>query len=81
MSGYSNPDFDQLADESEGAMDVEKRRDLIRRMQKIIVNDVPYIPIYNPMIIEAVKTDAYKGWVEMVGGIGNIWSFCLIKPD
>jgi peptide/nickel transport system substrate-binding protein len=80
MSGYKNPDFERIADESAGTMDREKRRALIRDMQKIIIRDVPYIPLYNPKLVEAVRKDNVNGWVEMLEGIGNIWSFCQIKP-
>ena len=80
MSGYKNPDFERIADESAGTMDREKRRALIRDMQKIIIRDIPYIPLYNPKLIEAVRKDNVSGWVEMLEGIGNIWSFCQIKP-
>jgi peptide/nickel transport system substrate-binding protein len=61
-------------------MDPEKRRELIWKMQGIIMSDVPYIPLYNPKHIEAVRTDNFGGWVQMLGGIGNTWSFCLLKP-
>jgi ABC-type transport system substrate-binding protein len=81
MSGYNNPDFDRIADESAGMMDREKRRKLVCDMQKIILEDVPYIPLYNPKLIEAARTGRYKGWVEMLGGIGNIWSFCQLRPN
>ncbi|RJR44679.1 MAG: ABC transporter substrate-binding protein [Desulfobacteraceae bacterium] len=80
MSGYRNPEFDRIADASSVEMDETKRRELIVEMQKTILSDVPYIPIYNPNLIEAVRTDRFTGWVEMLEGIGNIWSFCLIKP-
>jgi ABC-type transport system substrate-binding protein len=80
MSGYRNPDFDRIADESATTMDRSKRQKLIRDMQKIILQDVPYIPLYNPELVEAVRKDRFDGWVEMLGGIGNIWSFCQIKP-
>jgi len=80
MSGYRNPDFDRIGDESSGTMDKEKRRKLIREMQKIILNDVPYIPLYNPKIVEAVRLEGFSGWVETLGGIGNLWSFCQIRP-
>jgi ABC-type transport system substrate-binding protein len=80
MSGYSNPQFDKIADESSRTMDVDKRRALIWEMQKIIMRDIPYIPLYNPKLIEAVRYDRFSGWVEMLGGIGNTWSFCTIRP-
>jgi len=80
MSGYRNPDFDRIADESARTMNQEKRKKLIWKMQKMILNDVPYIPLYNPRMIEAVREDRFHGWVEMLGGIGNIWSFCEVRP-
>ncbi len=79
MSGYRNPVYDKLANASRVAMDPEKRRKLIRQMQEIILKDVPYFPLYNPALIEAVRKDRFEGWVEMVDGIGNIWSFCEVK--
>jgi ABC-type transport system substrate-binding protein len=79
-SGYHNPDFDRIADESAATMDREKRRDLIWEMQKIIMRDIPYIPLYTPDLIEAVRKDKFRGWVETLEGIGNLWSFCELKP-
>ena len=80
MSGYRNPDFDRIADESASTMDQDKRRELVWDMQKILIEDIPYIPLYNPTLIEAVRKGRFTGWVEMLGGIGNIWSFSLLKP-
>ena len=81
MSGYNNSDFDRIAEESANALDREKRQKLIWKMQKMILQDVPYIPLYNPNLIEAVRTDKFSGWVETLGGIGNAWSFCEVKPN
>jgi len=81
MSGYKNPDFDRIAEESANALDREKRQKLIWKMQKMILQDVPYIPLYNPKLIEAVRTDKFSGWVETLEGIGNPWSFCEVRPN
>jgi ABC-type transport system substrate-binding protein len=48
-------------------------------MQKIVMRDVTYVPLYNPNLIEAVRTDKFTGWVQMLEGIGNFWSFCQVK--
>ena len=79
MSGYSNPEYDRLADESARTMDPEARQKLIFEMQRILMEDAPYIPLYNPHLIEAVRTDDYEGWVPMLEGIGNTWSFCNLE--
>ena len=81
MSGYKNLEFDKIADTQRSTIDVQERKKLIWEMQKIIMEDVPYIPLYNPHIVEAVSTDRFSGWLEKVNGIGNIWSLCRVKPN
>ena len=80
MSGYRNEAFDRLANRADTEMDYTARRQIILEMQKILMNDVPYIPLYVPNLIEAVRTDHFQGWVPMLDGIGNRWSFNEIKP-
>lgn len=80
MSGYRNHYYDRIADESARAMQPETRRKLIWEMQNIIMQDVPYFPLYNPKMIEGVRSKRFQGWVEMLGGVGNMWSFCRIRP-
>ncbi len=80
MSGYNNPEFDRLADRSRSEMDPDRRRDLVMQMQTIVARDLPYIPLYKPSVVEAVRADRFEGWVPMLEGIGNIWSLCQVKP-
>ncbi len=80
MSGYNNSTFDGLADRSTFEMDPFKRQTLVMEMQRLIARDLPYIPLYKPSVVEAVRTDRFDGWVEMLEGIGNIWSMCQVKP-
>ena len=80
MSGYRNKAFDKLRNKQRGEMDQDKRREILWEMQRILLGDVPYIPLYNPNVLEAARIDRFTGWVEQVGGIGNIWSFCAVKP-
>ncbi len=79
-SGYSNPRFDRIADASADALDLDKRRQFVWQMQDIIADDLPWIPLYSPKVVEGARHDRFTGWVSMLGGIGNRWSFCCIKP-
>ena len=79
-SGYNNPRFNRIADASANAMDLEKRKQLIWEMQEILMKDLPWLPLYTPKLAEGVREDRFTGWVNTVGGIGNRWSFCTIKP-
>lgn len=81
MSGYHNEAFDKLAKKAKTEMDDAARRQIILEMQKIVMEDVPYIPLYVPNLIEAVRTDRFEGWVPMLDGIGNRWSFNEIKSN
>jgi ABC-type transport system substrate-binding protein len=81
MSGYRNADFDRMADESAKSMEPDKRQKLIWEMQRMLLQDIPYIPLYNPELIEAVRKSRFNGWVDMLEGIGNTWSFCSLKPN
>ena len=78
MSGYKNPKYDDLAKQSEEEMDPAKRRAIMHQLQMLVSEDLPYLPLYNPSLVEAVRGDRFKGWVEMVDGIGQNWSFCNI---
>lgn len=80
MSGYKSFDFDHMSNSSNDAMDPIIRQEMIHKMQVMLMRDVPYIPLYNPLLVEGVRSDRFTGWVPAVGGIGNLWSFCQIKP-
>ena len=80
MSGYNNPAFDKIANQSAETMNRDERRKLIWEMQKMVMADVPYMPLYNPKLIEAARKGKFTGWVQMLGGVGNLWSFCQLKP-
>ena len=80
MSGYESAAYDAMATESNNAMDPKLRREMVMALQNMVMTAVPYVPLYNPTIIEGVRIDRFTGWVQMLDGVGNIWSFCDIKP-
>lgn len=80
MSGYHNEEYDKLATESLSEMDLKKRQQIVRKMQAMVIGDAAYIPLYNPLIVEGVRSDRFTGWVPMLEGIGNLWSLCTIEP-
>jgi len=78
--GYHNAWYDKIADESCATMDEAKRRELIFEMQKFIVEEAPYIPLYVPYVVEACRIDRFTNWNEDLNGIGNHWSLLFVKP-
>ncbi|MEW5910488.1 MAG: ABC transporter substrate-binding protein, partial [Thermodesulfobacteriota bacterium] len=79
--GYRNSDFDRISDQSAKTINKNARKKLICDLQEIIKKDLPYLPLYIPKMIEAVRTDRFSGWVDSLEGIGSIWSFCMLKPN
>ena len=78
--GYHNAWYDKIADESCATMDEAERRELIFEMQKFIVEEAPYIPLYVPYVVEACRIDRFTNWNEDLNGIGNHWSLLFVKP-
>jgi peptide/nickel transport system substrate-binding protein len=68
-SGYSNPEYDALFEEQAITVDKAKRRELLFKMQEILLRDVPYIIPYYSSDIQAFRNDRFTGWVLPEGGI------------
>ncbi|HID30073.1 MAG TPA: ABC transporter substrate-binding protein, partial [Desulfobacterales bacterium] len=79
-TGYHNKEFDRLAEIQAQTLGLKKRRRTILRMQNLLTMDLPCIPLYIPHRMEGIRTDRFAGWVKQVGGVGNIWTFCMLKP-
>jgi peptide/nickel transport system substrate-binding protein len=62
-TGYCNPTYDELYAQQEVETDPAARREIIVDMQRITLEDVPYIiPWYYPKI-QAYRTDTFTGWL------------------
>ncbi len=64
ISYYYNPKFEQILDEAKKTIDPQKRHELLAEAQKIVVNDAPWIFLYNIYQIFA-KSSSLKG-VEVI---------------
>ena len=61
-TGYCNPAYDELNDLQTVETDPAARREMIVEMQRIALEDVPYIiPWYYPKV-QAFRTDTFTGW-------------------
>ena len=53
FTGYSNPSVDELLDEARVLPTIEERKPLYEQANQMIVDDAPYIYLYNPLQIHA----------------------------
>lgn len=59
---YSNPRVDELAELGKRTMDVEERRQYYFEIQKIVADEVPVVPLFEEVMINAVRynIEGYK---------------------
>jgi len=62
-TGYSNPEFDDLYAQQATELDPDKRREIVWKMQEIVLEDAPYIIPYYDNAVQAYRTDRFKGWI------------------
>jgi peptide/nickel transport system substrate-binding protein len=85
-TGYSNPEFDALFEEQRATADPAKRKELLWKMQEILLRDVPYIMAYYAQAIGAYRTDRVQGFeVDPEGflsldGRQNLVQVSLVNP-
>ncbi len=61
-SGYCNPEYDELYAQQAVETDAEARIALVHEMQRIALEDVPYIIQYYEATVVAWRTDTFSGW-------------------
>ena len=76
--GYHNDEFDKEADLFVRTLDVSKAREVSFELQKILQDELPYVPLYVRTIVE-VHSRRSIGWIEQLNGIGNRWSLAFLK--
>jgi peptide/nickel transport system substrate-binding protein len=62
-TGYCNPEYDDLYAQQGVELDRDARVELIHEMQRIMLEDVPYIIPYYQLTREAWRTDTFTGWL------------------
>jgi peptide/nickel transport system substrate-binding protein len=80
LSGYCNEELDALWLESQGTMDITKRRAIVQQMNQIIYRDLPQIPLASGKTIIAVNTDRVQGFGP--DGFSRLaWRWLWVKQD
>nr|BAL57427.1 extracellular solute-binding protein [uncultured Acetothermia bacterium]BAL59809.1 extracellular solute-binding protein [Candidatus Acetothermum autotrophicum] len=68
--GYSNPDVDAMLDEFLKTLDLNKARDLVFKIQEILLVESPYVPLFDTAIVDAWRDDkVVYPFVERTQGI------------
>lgn len=81
--GYTNPEYDQIAEQQRVTVDRGQRQQLVWKAQEILNRDQPYVFLVYAHIPYAYRSDVWdpSSIVEMKGiGIKNFWTFIGATP-
>jgi len=66
---YSNKAFDRMFDQQATTVDPKARKGITDAMQKLFYTESPYIVLWYQDKLQAYRTDTWRGWKELPGGI------------
>ncbi len=66
--GYKNPEIDRLIDEGRITMDAEKRKGIYQEVERKMIEDLPYIPLWNEHRIVVLNSERIKGFEPISTG-------------
>jgi len=76
---WSNPEYDKLFLEQQTTIDVQERVGIVHRMQELIYDESPYIPLVYPLDLETANKGKWTGWVR-AGNDKGLWWYNT-QPD
>ncbi|OPY57635.1 MAG: putative ABC transporter periplasmic-binding protein [Methanosaeta sp. PtaU1.Bin055] len=63
---YDEPEYNSLAEELRNTADRDERKEIGYRMQEMLAEDVPTVPICSSDAIFAYRADRFTGWEDVV---------------
>jgi len=76
---WSNEEYDKLFLKQQTTMDLQKRVDIVHRMEQIVYEESPYILLAYTKDLECANKGKWSGWVRANEGEGAWWYNTL--PD
>lgn len=79
--GWRNPEIDKLTEMGKMTVDTEQRQQIYFRIQEIMVQEVPVVPLYYRATIDVVKNNIanYRPNPTPAGNFWNAWQWGLMK--
>ncbi len=71
-TGYNNPEYDGLFDAQTVELDHAQRVQMVHDMQRLMIEDLPYIIPYYQQEVQAFRNDRFTGWPVPAEGSGDI---------
>lgn len=79
--GYSNPEVDALIDAQRAEMDIDKRREIVFKIQEIVANDLPAVSLYHDSFVGVYNNELWENVLVVPGqGTYNYWTLLEATP-
>ena len=75
---YKNPEYDRLSSDWLAMLDRQKARERAFKLQMIIAEENPQIPLISDTNLTAYNNKRWTGWINQFGGIQSFDSVCSI---
>ena len=69
--GYANPEVDRLCDEQLTAVEESNRKEIVGRIQRLVADDLPLLPLVYPHIYTVFHKRTFDQWYYTEGGVGS----------
>jgi peptide/nickel transport system substrate-binding protein len=69
--GYVNPEVDRLCDEQLTAIDESRRKEIVGRIQRLIADDLPMLPLVYPHSYTIFSPRVFDQWYYTEGGVAS----------
>lgn len=80
-SHYSNPDVDALLEQARVEQDFEARKDIYWQIERMIIDDVPIVPLGHSRAYYVVLKKYVKGFVSTPIGVAQSMNLSIVHDD
>lgn len=77
---YSNPEVDKLLEMQRREVDINKRKEMIFKIQEIVAEQVPVITLFHLYTNQFYNNQRFTNCIPTVEGLVNVWSLRQMKP-
>ena len=70
--GYANPTYDALAAQFQSTTDVDEAREVIKEMDAILAEELPYVVLFTAPIIEPYRNTLAFPFTDTLSGLQNL---------
>lgn len=80
ITNFGDSELNSVLSEADAAIDIGQRQQLVKDALGIVGERIPLAPAFFYDAIEAYNKTQLEGWVPMLGGVNNFWTYVSLHP-